>query len=446
MRVDAGFVAGDVVPGEFDSMLAKIIAVGPTREEALSRLEEALDRTTVAIEGGASNRSLLLELITHDAFRRGPVTTRWLDRHLTQRGGPLERRHLDGALIAAAIGEYARARAEDVSDLLRHAHRGLPSNVPPPEPRSFRFSVGRESVSLEVTAIAPHRYRVSCGDALVEVGYTQTGACTAMLTLRGRRYPVTHVTTPTALHVEVDSVAHRLERAADGRVVAPVPAAVTHVFVREGDAVAVGDRLMTLEVMKMEVAITAPIAGRICRLLVEVASRVSAGHALAIVEAEHRRRRGDPGPRSPARAIDLRAPGRRRRGRDRPRRGHHAAGRHAGLRPARRRPRRSPGQVVRRRVPVAAGCSRACSTPSSRTSACSSPPPAWTPRRRPTCSPVTCASRARRTPTCPPPSKPACRPHSPGTMSPVWPTRPATTTPCSASCRPTARSACAPRS
>jgi acetyl/propionyl-CoA carboxylase alpha subunit/acetyl-CoA carboxylase carboxyltransferase component len=285
VRVDAGFVAGDVVPGEFDSMLAKIIAAGPTREEALSRLEEALDRTTVAIEGGASNRSLLLELITHDAFRRGPVTTRWLDRHLTQRGGPLERRHLDGALIAAAIGEYARARAEDVSDLLRHAHRGLPSNVPPPEPRGFRFSVGSESVALEVTAIAPNRYRVSCGEALVEVGYTQTGPCTATLTLRGRRYPVTHVTTPTALHVEVDSVAHRLERAADGRVVAPVPAAVTHVNVREGDSVSVGDRLMTLEVMKMEVAITAPIAGRISRLLVEVASRVSAGHALAIIEA-----------------------------------------------------------------------------------------------------------------------------------------------------------------
>jgi biotin carboxyl carrier protein len=54
---------------------------------------------------------------------------------------------------------------------------------------------------------------------------------------------VVQVVTPTALHVEVDSVAHRLERASDGRVVAPVPAAVTQVFVREGDVVAEGDRL-----------------------------------------------------------------------------------------------------------------------------------------------------------------------------------------------------------
>jgi acetyl/propionyl-CoA carboxylase alpha subunit/acetyl-CoA carboxylase carboxyltransferase component len=284
VRIDSGFVEGDVVPGEFDSMLAKVIAVGPTREEALARLDEALNRSTVAIEGGASNRSLLMELVNHDAFRAGPVTTRWLDRHLTQRALPLERRHLDGALIAAAIGEAVQARAEEVGDLMRQAHRGLPSHVVRPEPRTVRFCVGEAAVSLEVTALSPTRYRVACEHAAVEVGHVATGACTALLTLRGRRYPVTLVTTPTALHVEVDSVAHRLERASDGRVVAPVPGAVTHVFVREGDVVSAGARLLTLEVMKMEVAITAPIAGRVARVLVEPAARVTPGHALVHLE------------------------------------------------------------------------------------------------------------------------------------------------------------------
>ena len=54
--------------------------------EFLARLEEALARSTVAIEGGASNRSFLLELLGTPNFRAGPVTTRWLDRYLTDMG------------------------------------------------------------------------------------------------------------------------------------------------------------------------------------------------------------------------------------------------------------------------------------------------------------------------------------------------------------------------
>jgi acetyl/propionyl-CoA carboxylase alpha subunit/acetyl-CoA carboxylase carboxyltransferase component len=284
VRVDSGFVSGDVIPGEFDSMLAKVIATGPTREEALARLQEALARSTVAIEGGASNRSLLLELSAHPAFREARVTTRWLDQHLVARPGPRERRHLDGALVAAAIGEHQRARAEEVSELLRHAHRGLPTTVPQPEPRSVRFSVGGASVSLEVLATGPDRYRVSCAGERVDVTFRSTGVGTALLTLRGRRLPVVQVLTPTALHVEVESVAHRFERASDGRVVAPVPAAVTGLHVREGDVVREGDRLLTLEVMKMEIAIEAPVGGRVGRLLVEATSRVTAGQCMVLIE------------------------------------------------------------------------------------------------------------------------------------------------------------------
>ncbi len=289
VRVDSGFVQGDVVPGEFDSMLAKVIGIGPTREDAMARLEEALARSTVAIEGGASNRALLLELLACDDVRDARVTTRWLDHYLVGRSAALGRRHLDGALVAAAIGEYTRARDEEVADLMRQAHRGLPPGVPQPEARAVRFAVEGSTVSLDVRALGPERYRVTCAGRTVDVGYQTTGPNTATLTLRHQRLPIVTVLTPTALHVECDSVAHRFARASDGRVVAPVPAAVTAVCVREGDVVREGDRLLTLEVMKMELAVHAPVAGRVGRLLVEAASRVTAGQCLAIVE-------GDAGP------------------------------------------------------------------------------------------------------------------------------------------------------
>ena len=284
VRVDSGFSVGDVVPSAFDSMLAKVIAVGATREEALARLEEALARSTVAIEGGASNRGFLLELLGVEAFRAGPVTTRWLDRHLTTRQSPTERPHVGAALVAAAIGEYRRARAELGADILGRAERGLPSNVPAPEPQSMRLSVGTELFSLEVRAIAPDRYRVSCEGGAVDAGYQPTGRSTALLTLRGRRLSIVEVVAPTALYLEVDGVAHRLERASDGRVLSPVPGAVTAIHVKEGMEVAEGARLFSIEVMKMEVAVDAPFAGRVARIFVEPASRVTAGQPLVLLE------------------------------------------------------------------------------------------------------------------------------------------------------------------
>jgi acetyl/propionyl-CoA carboxylase alpha subunit len=284
VRVDSGFVAGDVVPGEFDSMLAKVIGVGPTRAEAIARLEEALARSTVAIEGGASNRALLLELLAHDDVRNARITTRWLDGHLTRRGGAHSRPNLDGALVAAAVREYQRARDEERAEVFRRAQRGMPQGVPQPEARAARFDVDGATATLEVRAMGPDRYRVTCQGESVEVTWRTTGPCTALLTLRGRRLPVVEVMTPTALHVECDGVAHRFARASDGRVVAPVPAAVTELRVREGDTVQAGDRLLTLEVMKMELAVTAPVAGRVGRVLVEAAARVTAGQCLVVIE------------------------------------------------------------------------------------------------------------------------------------------------------------------
>src|SRR5208283_1361164 len=63
VRIDTGVAEGDAIPSEFDSMIAKIIAYGRNRKEALSRLQRALRETVVVIKGGASNKAFLLELL-----------------------------------------------------------------------------------------------------------------------------------------------------------------------------------------------------------------------------------------------------------------------------------------------------------------------------------------------------------------------------------------------
>ena len=71
MRVDSGVREGDVVSPEFDSLIAKIIAWGADRDEALARLRRALAQSTVVVEGGTTNRSFLLALLDRPEVRDG---------------------------------------------------------------------------------------------------------------------------------------------------------------------------------------------------------------------------------------------------------------------------------------------------------------------------------------------------------------------------------------
>ena len=64
IRVDTGVSAGDTIPADFDSMIAKIIAYGRDRDQALGRLRRALAQTAVIIEGGTTNKCFLLDLLT----------------------------------------------------------------------------------------------------------------------------------------------------------------------------------------------------------------------------------------------------------------------------------------------------------------------------------------------------------------------------------------------
>jgi acetyl-CoA/propionyl-CoA carboxylase, biotin carboxylase, biotin carboxyl carrier protein len=79
IRVDAGVAAGDEVPVAYDPMIAKLVAHGETREEALDRLADALAETRVS--GVVTNLPFLRWLVGHPAFRAGEATTAFLTEH-----------------------------------------------------------------------------------------------------------------------------------------------------------------------------------------------------------------------------------------------------------------------------------------------------------------------------------------------------------------------------
>src|SRR3954453_12450681 len=80
IRVDTGVAEGDTIPADFDSMIAKIISYGRTRDEALARLRRAMTETTVVIEGGSTNKSFILDLLDQPEVIDGSADTGWIDR------------------------------------------------------------------------------------------------------------------------------------------------------------------------------------------------------------------------------------------------------------------------------------------------------------------------------------------------------------------------------
>ncbi len=124
VRVDTGLSAGDVIPPEYDSMVAKVIGFGRDRVEALARLRRALRETTVAVRGGTTNKSFLLDLLGRPEVLEGTADTGWLDRSGASvlQAPPLA----DVAMITVAVDVYDDAEAAERAQFLASARGGRP--------------------------------------------------------------------------------------------------------------------------------------------------------------------------------------------------------------------------------------------------------------------------------------------------------------------------------
>jgi acetyl/propionyl-CoA carboxylase alpha subunit len=149
VRVDAGIAAGGTIPSEFDSMIAKILARGATREEARARLVRAVSDARVVVEGGMTNKGFLLDVLEHPEFRRGGITTNWLDGT----GLAAAPKPAIEALIVAAIETYQLERQKVRANFFAAAGRGRPREIPPSSGAEFDLVYAGESYRLRLFAI-----------------------------------------------------------------------------------------------------------------------------------------------------------------------------------------------------------------------------------------------------------------------------------------------------
>jgi propionyl-CoA carboxylase alpha chain len=282
LRTDSAVESGSGVTHFYDAMIAKVVAHGDDRAQAIRRLDDALRRARV--HGLTTNLALLRGALADDEFVAGRVHTALLGERLEAWTRPL----LDDAAVrrAALAAALAQARtASTTSPVLSRiptAFRNVPS-----QPRTRRLRLGDEELVVEyraeggrlvsdladVAVAEPDHvslvvdgltetYRIAVGDGAVDVD--------------GPGGSVSFDVVPTFVD-PADVVA-------EGSLLAPMPASVVQVGVEAGQEVAKGDVVVVLEAMKMQHTITAPTDGVVAELAVAAGQQVESGAVLAVIE------------------------------------------------------------------------------------------------------------------------------------------------------------------
>ncbi|MEU7837291.1 carboxyl transferase domain-containing protein [Nonomuraea sp. NPDC049129] len=286
IRVDTGVSEGDTIPADFDSMIAKIIAYGVDRDEALGRLRRAMAQTTVIIEGGATNKSFVLDLLDQPEVIDASADTGWIDRVRGQ-GRLVSHRHSAVALAAAAIEAYEEEERAERQRLLSTAFGGRPQ-VQHESGRPLDLKLRGAGYRVRVARVGAHRFRVGvqAGDDVrtADVELERFDRHTGRIIVNGTPYRLLTGTHGPIHLVEVDGVTHRVSRDEGGVVRSPAPALVVATPLKVGAEVEAGAPVLVLESMKMETVLRAPFKARLKECVVSVGSQVETGAPLLRLE------------------------------------------------------------------------------------------------------------------------------------------------------------------
>lgn len=288
IRLDSGIADGSVVSIYYDPMLAKVIALAPTRARAAHVLADALSRTR--LHGVGTNRDLLVNVLRHPAFLAGDTDTAFFETHgLSNLAAALaDDRAVGLSAVAAALADAAANRTG--ARVLGTAPSGWRNVVSGNQVKAYLDADGDEHrVSYRFTRSGLHLPEHP-GVELVsatpsEIVLSDAGVAAAFAVTRyGDEVYVDSPLGPVALTAlpRFPQAGSAVQR---GSLVAPMPGAVIRLGANLGDIVTAGQPLVWLEAMKMEHTITAPVDGVLIELNVSVGQHVEVGAVLARVDS-----------------------------------------------------------------------------------------------------------------------------------------------------------------
>lgn len=280
VRVDTGVRQGDVISPHYDPMIAKLIVTGPNRNAALLKMSKALEE--LVVHGCVTNRAFLSALVIDADFAAGRVDTGLIDRKgadLTARPDPTA-----NTLALAALAAVRPANAEGPFANFRlwgAARQAVTFEGDP------NISIFVETTTSETKVTTP----------LGEVTFSAVLRNGSELWVEENGVKTRAIVHKTGHGVLVQTAGHdRFFKFFDpsasassgkaGALTAPMPGNVIAVVAKAGDSVSEGDRLLVMEAMKMEHAITAAQDGVIAEMLVSEGDQVEQGALLVRMQED----------------------------------------------------------------------------------------------------------------------------------------------------------------
>lgn len=285
-RIETGIEAGSEISIYYDPMVAKLVAAGATRAEAIRRLSRALEDTRVM--GVTTNRDFLLRVLGDPAFQAGETHTGFLNGFPAAAADP-EREITACCLLAAFLDAGAAA------------NRAFLKQIPPNFRNNYyrdpfyEFECGGARHKVTWRNLPGRKFRLMCGDAVrtVEVlAWAEDGMRAVVdgvqaavdVARQGDRYWIESPLANAALR-KLPRYPESAAAADHETANAPMPGLVLRIPVEPGQEVEPGQALVILEAMKMEQTIRAGVHGRVEAVLVKVGEIVAPGQRLVEIGA-----------------------------------------------------------------------------------------------------------------------------------------------------------------
>jgi 3-methylcrotonyl-CoA carboxylase alpha subunit len=259
VRVDTGVEEGDRISPYYDPMIAKLIARGATRDEAIERLVEALEQ--VDVWPVRTNAAFLARAAADPDFRAGDVDTAFIPSRIDR-------------LVpdpAPTQGVWNLAATALLASSFGNGGEGDPWD----SLRGFRANAG-DDLRVALSHGGETRVIEAGGDPPLE----------GIATAEGENVLVFSAGQAFAFALPGSGGSAAGGAASDGILLSPMPGRVISVEIRPGERVAKGQRLLTLEAMKMEHSLVAPFEGLVAELQAAEGAQVSEGTLLVRVEKD----------------------------------------------------------------------------------------------------------------------------------------------------------------
>ena len=285
LRVEHALRSGSEIPPFYDSMIAKLISHGATRDEARRRLVHGIEQT--AAFGVTTNQAFLSACLRHAEFAAGRATTAFIGQNRGDLLAPRKAARSDAAFaalllyatdpfappwqsgrsLAATFLRPARVELDDALydiEIMVERDGGYAARLDGTEYRFEIDELGREAIRFRSDGLSGSARFFREGDRLY-------------ILRQGITVSVRDVTMSAPAAVGASSSDGRIRAAMNGRVVA--------VLVKEGEPIAAGQPVITLEAMKMEHVHSAPISGTISVVQVIEGDQVMTGRIMVEIEA-----------------------------------------------------------------------------------------------------------------------------------------------------------------